>query len=217
MARKQHKYHFTYKTVNLINGKYYVGMHSTSNLEDGYLGSGKRLRYSINKYGKENFKLEILEFFENKEKLIEAEIEMITEEMLSDPLCMNLKEGGSGGFIDNAHQLKCSIAGGLGFKEKLKTDEKFKTTWTKNNSNAKLGTKNPAYGKCYNGFKGKLHSNESKRKIGEKNSKNIKEKNSQYGKCWIYNINFKTSISIKLDELEIYLNNGWIKGRKLKF
>ena len=37
-------------------------MHSTNNLNDGYLGSGKRLRYSIQKYGvdshiKEIFKI----------------------------------------------------------------------------------------------------------------------------------------------------------------
>ena len=52
------KYHFLYKTTNLINGKYYYGMHSTYKLNDGYLGSGKILRYSIRKYGKENFSIE---------------------------------------------------------------------------------------------------------------------------------------------------------------
>ena len=45
------KFHFIYKTTNLINSKYYIGMHSTSNLKDGYLGSGKYLRSSIKKYG----------------------------------------------------------------------------------------------------------------------------------------------------------------------
>ena len=55
MSKNKIKYHFLYKTTNLINNKYYYGMHSTYKLDDGYLGSGKRLRYSIRKYGKENF------------------------------------------------------------------------------------------------------------------------------------------------------------------
>jgi hypothetical protein len=40
------------------------------------------------------------------------------------------------------------------------------------------------------------------------------EKNSQYGTCWITKegINKK----IKIDELDFYIENNWIKGRKLK-
>lgn len=45
------KYHYIYKTKCLLTNKYYIGMHSTDNLDDGYVGSGKRLWYSINKHG----------------------------------------------------------------------------------------------------------------------------------------------------------------------
>ena len=52
--RKVKNIHYIYKTTCNITGRWYVGMHSTSNENDGYMGSGKRLRYSIRKYGKEN-------------------------------------------------------------------------------------------------------------------------------------------------------------------
>jgi len=97
MPRKQHKYHFLYKTTNIINEKFYVGMHSTSDINDGYLGSGKRLRYAINKYGKENFKMERLTFFETRQLLVNAETDIVNEDLLKDPLCMNLMTGGKGG------------------------------------------------------------------------------------------------------------------------
>jgi len=35
------KFYYLYKIVNNINGKYYYGVHSTDDLEDGYAGSGK--------------------------------------------------------------------------------------------------------------------------------------------------------------------------------
>jgi hypothetical protein len=62
MPRKQKRYHYIYKTTCQVTDKFYVGMHSTNNLEDGYLGSGKILGYSIAKHGRENHKREILEF-----------------------------------------------------------------------------------------------------------------------------------------------------------
>lgn len=40
------------------------------------------------------------------------------------------------------------------------------------------------------------------------------EKNSQYGTCWIHNN--KENKKIKKEELENYINIGWIKGRKIK-
>ena len=79
MARKEHTHHYIYKTTCSITGKYYIGMHSTSNLEDGYLGSGKRLWYSINKHGKENHSVEILEWLPDRCSLKLREKEIINE------------------------------------------------------------------------------------------------------------------------------------------
>lgn len=96
MPRKEKKYHYIYKTTCKVNNKFYVGIHSTNDLNDGYVGSGKRLWYSIKKHGKENFVVEFLEFFENRKNLIIREIEMVNEDFIQDPMCMNLIKGGGG-------------------------------------------------------------------------------------------------------------------------
>ena len=41
--------------------------------------------------------------------------------------------------------------------------------------------------------------------------------NSQYGTCWIYNLESKVNKKIKLNELNDYLELGWFKGTKTEF
>jgi hypothetical protein len=89
--------HFIYKTTNIMNGKYYIGAHSTNDVNDGYLGSGKLLRKSIEKYGKENFIREILFYCENIEELYNKESQIISEH-LDNNMCYNVKPGGKGGW-----------------------------------------------------------------------------------------------------------------------
>jgi group I intron endonuclease len=61
-----------YKTTNLVNGKIYIGQDKNNN--PNYYGSGKLLKLAIKKYGKENFKKEILEECTNSSELNEREI-----------------------------------------------------------------------------------------------------------------------------------------------
>ncbi len=72
------KHHYIYKiTRNDGSGKYYIGMHSTDNLDDGYFGSGQILWHSIKKHGKEIHSIEILEFLTDRESLKKRERELV--------------------------------------------------------------------------------------------------------------------------------------------
>ena len=62
-------FHGIYRITNLTNGKMYIGQHTTSNLDDGYMGSGKLLKRAIAKYGRENFRKEWLMFCEDADEL----------------------------------------------------------------------------------------------------------------------------------------------------
>lgn len=80
----QKKYYFIYKTINLLNGRFYIGQHFTINLNDGYYGSGNIIKQSIKKHGKKFFKFEILEFC-TKVNINEREIFWIKELNATNP------------------------------------------------------------------------------------------------------------------------------------
>ena len=92
----QKAYHFVYKTTCLVTGKYYIGLHSTDIMEDGYLGSGMRLTRSVKKYGTEAHKREIIFLAASRKEASNKEAELLSEEVRRDPLCMNLGPGGLG-------------------------------------------------------------------------------------------------------------------------
>jgi hypothetical protein len=215
MARKKSNIHYIYKTTCNVTGRWYVGMHSTTNIDDGYMGSGKMLRHSIRKYGVETHTKEILEYLPNREKLILREKEIVNKELIGDGKCMNLKEGGSGGFSNKEHMLKCSKAGNSKQKELRKTDSLFSENIRKKHSkNQLLRLKvNPEkYKNFKSDWNGKKHKESSKKLIGEKSSINQKGKNnSQYGTCWITN-DIENKKILKGDKIP----NGWRLGRKIK-
>lgn len=94
MSKIEREYNYFYRITNLLNGHYYYGIHSTDDLNDGYMGSGSRIRNAIKKYGVEHFEKEILKFFETREELANYESEIVTEELVHDPECYNVSHGG---------------------------------------------------------------------------------------------------------------------------
>ena len=88
--------HYTYRIDNLINGKYYIGKHSSESLDDGYMGSGTRIKAAIAKYGMGNFKKTILKILPTSEEAFEHEAQIVTLAEVNDPMCYNVQLGGKG-------------------------------------------------------------------------------------------------------------------------
>ena len=90
---KSKKYHFTYQTKCLVNNKTYIGRHSTNDLNDGYIGSGKLLKRAIKKHGKNNFVMIPLDWFDSYKEVVEEEKFLVTKEWCQSKTNYNLIEG----------------------------------------------------------------------------------------------------------------------------
>jgi group I intron endonuclease len=195
-------HYIIYKTTNLLNGMHYVGSHQTENLNDGYLGSGKHLKRAILKYGKENFKFEILYSLSSKEEMFDVEREIVNESFVTDPLTYNLKIGGSGG--------NPSIVGAFkGRKHSTETKEKIRNAAlqqvTSEEKRKKLskncGMKRKEIAeKVSKSLTGRLCSDEHKKRVAEAN----------LGKILVNNGIIARRIS--KDDLANYEKLGWTKG-----
>ena len=221
MAKKEYgtrkKYHFIYKTTNLLSGRYYIGMHSTDDLNDGYLGSGTLLRKSINKHGKDNHSIEILEFVNSREELAAREKEIVSLQELAKKECMNLKVGGDGGLSTKKHKDAWVKAGRAAITQLEQNDPEFKKK-----RRAKIEETLKSRGK-YEEFKNRIanhrldwtglkHSEQTKKKMSDaKKGKGLAQANTQYGTCWITNEVESRKVN-KGDTIP----QGWRLGRKLK-
>ena len=214
MPRKEHNYHFIYKTTNLVNEKFYIGLHSTHKLEDGYLGSGTMLWHAIKKYGKENFKRETLEFLPDRDSLKAREKEIVNHEFLQNPMCMNISLGGQGEWKqpDPETRIKIQKLGGQGFSQKLKDPEyrqKVSTRCTESNKSTPRGfmaTDN----QC--DWTGRKHRPEAIEQMRlSKKGHGIGETNSQFGTVWVKNSS--ETKKIKKTDLEQFIADGWTRGR----
>lgn len=195
-------HYLVYRTTNLVNGKCYIGVHQTDDLQDGYLGSGTLLKRAIEKHGKESFTREILFSFQTKEEMFQKEAELVDQEFVNREDTYNITLGGSGGFYhtwnhpdeqvrqkmyDNsiAHLKKATTVHLL----LLDTDPVYLAALKKRSSiNAKkmLATNLKKYPETW--WKGKTHREDTKKKIGQANSLSCKgERNSNYGNEWITN------------------------------
>ena len=223
-------FYTVYKITNLVNGKIYIGVHKTDDLNDDYMGSGKLLKRAQEKYGIENFVREYLQVFDNAEDMFKMESELVNEEFIARDDTYNLKAGGFGGFdyvnsvLDGNHRSTIGMKGGLAYQYRYRTDEKFRAEQNEKRRVARelwlASEECENYRKLCklkypNGtFFGKVHSDETKIKIGAANAIHQRgDKNSQFGTTWITNAESGESKKIKKDDL---IPDGWVKGRNIK-
>lgn len=215
---------YTYKITNLLNGKIYIGVHKTSNLDDGYMGSGKNLKRSFQKYGINNFKKDILMFHESEDEMFEIESLIVDNDFVKRPDTYNIKLGGFGGWdhikrSTEEHSLIVSKAGkslakkrqvnkGFDNEYKINLSNGIKLAWSTGKFNGKMDHLKTIW-------IDRKHKSETINKL-KSTLKQIEhqkgEKNSQFGKMWIYSETEKKSVRINKNEP---IPNGWNKGRRM--
>lgn len=225
----QIKHFLVYRTENVLTGHYYYGVHSTFDINDGYLGSGKRLKYAINKYGKENFRRRIIRRCRSAEEMYRYEKKIVARH-LGRRLCYNLAEGGRGGWhhVNNvdcpAEKIRLSklrqAAQRAGYKkllEKIEQDPEIVARRARSTSQ----TLKKAYEAGHwimPSFEGCTHSDEAKAKIGAANSVlNAGSNNPHYGKTWISHDEARLTMRVLRTEVQEYFDAGWRPGRVMRY
>lgn len=98
---KEHRY-YVYKTTNKKNGKFYVGVHRSSDItNDAYLGSGHTMLKAIKKYGPDSFEREIITHFDNYQEAFELEELIVDKEFVDREDTYNLAVGGKGFYFES--------------------------------------------------------------------------------------------------------------------
>ena len=196
---------FIYITTNLINHKQYIGQRKIKgdDSDNQYLGSGKLITHSINKYGKENFTREILDYASSQEELDYLEgyyIEL--NHATTSPFFYNIAEGGKGGSkiagwseqqrLQFSKQCSERLTGkgnpryGVKltpkhkqFLSNLHSDLEFKKRYQTDEFRKKMSEVTQGE---KNGMYGRTHSEESKKKISEnRKGKTCGTLNGNYG------------------------------------
>lgn len=159
---KNGMYGFIYCTTNLINNKKYIGQHKyCGRIDKYYLGSGVALSRAVKKYGRDNFKREIICECSTLEELNGKEIYYIKLlDAINSKDFYNIGLGGNGSEHGNEWWLRAT-------PEQIAHANAIR-------SEKMSGRNNPFYGK--------KHSDETKKKLSKLASQRTGDKNPFYGK-----------------------------------
>lgn len=220
-----------YITTNTLNKKFYIGVHRTKNLNDGYMGCGhyrgRKLREQLDtklyrafrKYGDDVFVTEIIHSFNNEVDAYKKEKELID---ITNKNCYNSKPGGVGGFHPDTNKGRI-----LTENEKRKLSESAKIRSKLYPLQTKLLTEHvksrigKTYSEIYGEEKGKEVSfKRSKALTGRKLSDEHKHKMSENrrgkdcgnckGRKKVWDSNKNKVIRLFADDIEEQINKGEI-------
>jgi hypothetical protein len=185
-----------YRIDNTKNGKYYIGKHNGVE-QNGYWGSGLKLKHSISKYGVETFKYTVL-VISDEDTIFELEKNLVTTQLIeNDNRCMNLMCGGFGGGIPSQSTRQKLSEAKINHPMYLNKHRGEKIRQALLGSKLSEERKDKIRQKAI----GRIHSDESKKKRNESISKLI----------WINN--GKSNYRINKELKESYLNQGFLLGR----
>jgi hypothetical protein len=177
----------------MVNNKIYIGCHKTKDINDDYMGSGLALRKDQDDIGIEFFHKEILEIFDNPIDMFDMESKLVDNNFVQRDDTYNLKEGGYGGF-DHIHRTQNYS---FGMKDKSHSDE----------------TKEKMRQSAKERIMPQVKDITKKKMSIAQSGKN----NPSFGTMWIFNLELKESKKIPKEDFPIWIQKGWLKGRKLKF
>lgn len=231
-----------YKVTNKINGKIYIGVHKSIDINDDYKGSGLIVRQAHKKYGKENFDKEIIKTFETKEEAYFLEKSLVDKDFILLDTNYNIKLGGEGGwdFINKngLNIVSCDEVSAKISKTQKERYAKGAEPWIKgkklpghglkskatriSNGGSYAGKNNPMYGKSVKDFMTNDAIKEwgdkiSKSNTGKVRSEESKQKYSENAKSrkWLIHISGKKSSTIDINDPRLS-SPEWQLGRVWK-
>jgi hypothetical protein len=210
-------FYIVYKTINLVNNKFYIGKHRQTidpHQFDGYYGSGSQIINAVKKYGKDNFVRETLFVFENETECLLKEEETVAPH-LGKSYCYNMRSGGIGGFEHinsipkedrpniKAYRQKVDsgeiIVGGTQNWTEETYNKVRKTGWSKL---VEMGLLNPNTWENLTEEQRKERSENLSKKVSGSN-------NGSYGTKFYYNITTKEKKRFGPEDV---IPNGWVSS-----
>lgn len=202
-------YGYIYLTTNLVNGHKYVGKHKSLEFDLSYKGSGKLISRAFEKYGFDNFKVEILKECDSLEDLNQSEIVEISKRNAQESSeYYNIASGGEGwsshwsspGYKEEFSK-KFSGSGNPFYGKHHTEESKEKRNMTMKERYENDPEHKRKISECQIG---KHHSEETRAKISESVSKGKK------GKLPLNN--GERVIYRDPSEFEEYFKQGWSRG-----
>ena len=218
-------------TTNKLTGLIYIGQrHSGIFLGNKYLGSGKKLKLAIDKYGEDAFEVHLIEWVDTKELMDEREIYWIAKYNTTQrDIGYNLSTGG------NVNRRLVGENNGFYGKHHNEVTRKK----MREHSPHLSGENNPMYGKHLSeAAKQKISkANSGRVKTAEEKQRRVDTMNSHGGFGWWITDEYRTKLRMSLkgrnihskgriwinndveckmvmsNELDIYLDSNWKLGR----